>query len=147
MTNHEFILDLLRDGKRHCSDEIPFRDYRARVGELRRGKNKWHRKFNIQGVECKGQCGRTHHSPVHILWLEESAQVQEFTRPTEQRAVQPEKLRTESPSTLQPTSQLTAKEFFEIYEKERAFLNRPPKQAELRKAIERYKQLANVSRP
>jgi hypothetical protein len=87
MTNHEFILNLLKDGQKHCSNELPFRDERARVGELRRGKNKWGIKFDIGGEPCKGRCGRVHNSDVHWLWLVNPDQIKEIDLPDDKRLV------------------------------------------------------------
>lgn len=101
MTNHEFILNLLKDGHKHCSNELPFRDERARVGELRRGKKKWGIKFDIGGEPCKGRCGRVHNSDVHWLWLVNPGQVKEVNLPDDKIPVQTESPRTEAPTRSQ----------------------------------------------
>lgn len=67
---HQFILDLLSDGKWHCSNEIPYRDYRRRVQDLIDGINAEHRKFPIQKEFCRGRCGRKHNATVNWLRLE-----------------------------------------------------------------------------
>jgi hypothetical protein len=94
MTNHEFILNLLKDGAKHCSNELPFRDERKRISELRAGKNRWHKKFDIGGEPCLGRCGRTHDNPdLHWLWLVNPGQIKEIDLLNEERPVQEEKPR------------------------------------------------------
>lgn len=67
---HQFIIDLLSDGLWHCSNEIPFRDYRRRVQDLIDGVNAEHKKYPIKKELCRGRCGRKHGSGVNWLWME-----------------------------------------------------------------------------
>jgi len=67
---HQYIIDLLVDGRQHCSNEIPFRDYRRRVQDLIDGKNSEHKKYPIKKEPCHGRCGRVHGANVNWLWLE-----------------------------------------------------------------------------
>src|SRR5438128_12405416 len=66
---HQTIIDLLSDGQWHCSNEIDFRDYRRRVGELIDGDNGTKIKYPIQKELCRGRCGRNHGSSVNWLRL------------------------------------------------------------------------------
>lgn len=98
MTNHEFILDLLKDGYKHCSNELPFRDERARVGELRRGKNRWHTKFDIGGEPCEGRCGRAHDNPdIHWLWLNNPDQYADILKNVTARVAKPSPSQAKTP--------------------------------------------------
>jgi hypothetical protein len=121
MTNHEFILNLLKDGYKHCSNELPFRDERARVGELRRGKNKWGIKFDIGGEPCKGRCGRVHNSDVHWLWLVNPSQVQEITLPDDKSTL-PEK----TPVLEPPMTSHVYPPVYEPKKKPAPYVYRPP---------------------
>lgn len=67
---HQFIIDLLSDGKPHCSNEIPFRDYRRRVQDLIEGLNAEKKRYPIKKELCRGRCGRQHGSGVNWLWME-----------------------------------------------------------------------------
>jgi len=75
---HKFIIDLLSDGKRHCSNEIPFRDYRRRVQDLIDGVNGDRTKYPIQKEACRGRCGRKHGANVNWLWLEDKITTHQF---------------------------------------------------------------------
>ncbi len=68
-SQHQFIINLLSDDRWHCSNEIPYRDYRRRVQDLIDGVNAEKKKFPIEKELCRGRCGRTHGSNVNRLRL------------------------------------------------------------------------------
>ena len=82
---HQFILDLLSDGRWHCSNEIPYRDYRRRVQDLIDGVNVEHRRFPITKELCRGRCGRNHGAGVNWLRLAIEEMPQDDKRPVHEK--------------------------------------------------------------
>ena len=63
MTQHEQILELLKDGNAHCVSEILEKmfivDYRRRMCDLKE------KGYNLISKPCAGSCGKRHTSNLH----------------------------------------------------------------------------------